>query len=314
MSLTKNANQTPAAAGNGPKLYTGMVPLKIIAVNPSKKELEELFGREFDKEPEYVSKDESGATKVRLDFIVKTVKSEKDGCLFEHLTRLPIFIENRYTSSNDGSKHQVINAYGETSWATKENISSKKMPENMSFYNTNGMRAAYVGEERLLLLLKKFLSIPNRQYFNKSTNTFVDIKDVSKAEIDLNMDKLFKGDVKEISDAIKAFKDNMIKVPVGIKSTDDNKQYLAFYPDGVSSFNTTIYTGVLKKIKDDKSRNRLSSIDFGPEDLKFREYSNEPTNISAIISTVSSVNKDDNEFDPWKSTKSDNDTSGDLPF
>ena len=64
----------------GARLMTGLVPMMVVAVNPSKKELEAIYGRDLDKEPEYLSADEQGVKKLRIDFIMKTVINDKLGC------------------------------------------------------------------------------------------------------------------------------------------------------------------------------------------------------------------------------------------
>ena len=71
----------------GAKLMTGLVPMMVVAVNPSKKELEAIYGKDLEKEPEYISADENGVKKLRVDFIMKTVINDKLGCNEEIITR-----------------------------------------------------------------------------------------------------------------------------------------------------------------------------------------------------------------------------------
>ena len=54
------------------KRYVGVAPVYVLAVNPNKAKLEELYGRKLDKEPEYVT-EKDGVKSARIDFIVKTV-------------------------------------------------------------------------------------------------------------------------------------------------------------------------------------------------------------------------------------------------
>ena len=59
------------------KLYKGVAALNIIAVNPTKSEMEKITGRTMDNEPEYVGKDDDGNDTVRLTFWAKTVADAK---------------------------------------------------------------------------------------------------------------------------------------------------------------------------------------------------------------------------------------------
>ena len=72
------------------KRYIGVAPFTVIAVNPTKKEMEEIYGTTLEKEPEYIS-EKDGVKTVRLDFILK---SDAEKCGFELLTKLAFFIRN----------------------------------------------------------------------------------------------------------------------------------------------------------------------------------------------------------------------------
>jgi hypothetical protein len=158
--------QTSEGEGFKKTLFTGITPLKVLCVNPDKKELEAIYGRELEKTPEYLSADENNVKKVRFDFIVQTVPNDKLGVDVEVVDKVSYFLEDKPNVSQ-GGKFQVINLYGETTWATKEEIQAKKLPDNMSFYDTTGMRAAFKGEEELVNFLKQFLGIPNKGFNGK---------------------------------------------------------------------------------------------------------------------------------------------------
>ena len=53
-----NGVETKETQG-GARLMTGLVPMMVVTVNPSKKELEQIYG-DLEKEPEYISADEAG--------------------------------------------------------------------------------------------------------------------------------------------------------------------------------------------------------------------------------------------------------------
>lgn len=263
-------------SGFAKTLFTGITPLKVLAVNPDKKELEAIYGRELEKTPEYLSADENGVKKIRFDFIIQTVPTDALGVNIEVVDRVSYFLEDKPNVSQ-GGKFQVINLYGETSWATKEEIQAKKLPENMSFYDTTGMRPAFKGEEDLVNFLKQFLGIPNKGFNGKF------IPNIADAEIQLeNIKDYFKGNIREITNAVDSLKDtNKFKLLAGVRTTDDNKQYQAWFTQKPLKYGVTDYKYVAKLLQEKKDNGAYSNVDFGPADFKFRLYSNTPTTFEA---------------------------------
>ena len=254
----------------GARLMTGLVPMMVVAVNPSKKELEAIYGRDLEKEPEYISADEAGVRKLRVDFIMKTVINDKLGCNEEIITKVPFFLEDKPAYTSDGSKVYMLNLYGENACIPVEDAKKNTLPENMQWYNTTKMRPAYRGEIELVGFLKQYLGIPNRAFKDKV------IPDVSKAEIQLEKIKnYFNGDIKEFVSVVNLRKPtNIILLAGGVRTTDDNKQYQAWYLKKPLKYGTTNLDYIKKDIAERQSQ---MNVDFGPADLRFRIYSNEPT-------------------------------------
>lgn len=260
--------------GGVKRLYTGVVPLMILAVNPSKKELEGIYGNELDKEPEYLSIDEKdGTKKIRFDFIVQSCVDPKNGCNDEFISKVSYFLEDKPNLNKDGDKAEVINLYGESTWLTKEAIQTKTLPDNMSFYCKDGMRVALKGEVDLVTFIKQFMGVPARQFQDKI------IPNVKDAECQLDdIKKYFSGNIKEIVSAIDSKKKtNKVKLLAGVKSTDDNKQYQAWFTQKPLKYGMYKYEYILKAIKDKQANGSYPNVDFGPDDLKMREFKNEPT-------------------------------------
>jgi hypothetical protein len=277
-------------------LFTGIAPLKVLAVNPTKKELETIYGRDIDKEPEYLSVSETGVKKIRLDFIVQTVAG-KLGCDIESISKVSYFLENRPRYNKDESKAEVVNLYGESTWIPVDDIKAKKVPDNMQFFDSAGMRAACVGEVELVGFLKAFLGIPNKGFNG------VNIADISMAEIQLEeIKRYFDGNIKEISSAIKLRKDtNIVKMLAGVKTTDDNKQYQAWFTQKPLKFGVSDYKYLAKALDERLQNGAYSTTSFGPADFKFRLFKNEPTDIK----------KDDSE-DPFASTAASSSSDDDF--
>jgi hypothetical protein len=254
----------------GARLMTGLVPMMVLAVNPSKKELEAIYNRDLDKEPEYLSADEHDVKKLRVDFIMKTVINDKLGCSEEIITKVPFFLEDKPAYTSDESKVYMLNLYGENACIPVEDAKKNTVPENMNWYNTTKMRPAYRGELELVLFLKAYLGIPNRAYKDKV------IPDVTKAEIQLEKIKsYFSGDIKEFVSVVNLRKPtNIVLLSGGVRTTDDNKQYQAWYLKKPLKYGTKNLQYIQKDIAERQSQ---MNIDFGPADLRFRIYNNEPT-------------------------------------
>ena len=269
----------------GVKLMTGLVPMMVVAVNPSKKELEQIYGRDLEKEPEYISADEAGVKKLRVDFIMKTVINDKLGCNEEIITKVPFFLEDKPAYTSDGSKVYMLNLYGENACIPVEDAKKNTLPDNMQWYNTTKMRPAYRGEIELVGFLKQYLGIPNRAFKDKV------IPDVSKAEIQLEKIKnYFNGDIKEFVSVVNLRKPtNIILLAGGVRTTDDNKQYQAWYLKKPLKYGTTNLDYIKRDIAERQSQ---MNVDFGPADLKFRIYSNEPTVFEGPVKASTTIEDD----------------------
>ena len=269
----------------GARLMTGLVPMMVVAVNPSKKELEQIYGRDLEKEPEYISADEAGVKKLRVDFIMKTVINDKLGCNEEIITKVPFFLEDKPAYTSDGSKVYMLNLYGENACIPVEDAKKNTLPDNMQWYNTTKMRPAYRGEIELVGFLKQYLGIPNRAFKDKV------IPDVSKAEIQLEKIKnYFNGDIKEFVSVVNLRKPtNIILLAGGVRTTDDNKQYQAWYLKKPLKYGTTNLDYIKRDIAERQSQ---MNVDFGPADLKFRIYSNEPTVFEGPVKASTTIEDD----------------------
>ena len=163
--------------------WVGWFEGEVVAINPSKEEIEKLTGNTLNKEITYNSEDADGNPMVRVTAWMRDVKKD---LLFQVNFR----ITDKICVSKTG-KTQYINQTGITTYVdSKENlpewfthfVSKEKVIIGKKTY-----REALQGESGLYDFLSSWLQI---NLFHPDSNIFLDIK------------RLFKGDFKELQDLI----------------------------------------------------------------------------------------------------------------
>ena len=256
--------------------YIGVGAFNVLAVNPTKEELSKIYGSEIEKDIEYLSKDEeSGVDQVRIDFVVASNTEKNNG--IDLKTKVSFFLKNAPRMNAAGTKVQVINAYGETTWVDLELAKKGELPENQAWFETP-YRPAYIGEEELTSFLKVFLNIPVKAWKDKNGNIKT-IENKSDAEARLEgIPNYFKGNVKELKEIIKFQPDNLIKMAVGVKTTEDNKEYQAIYTKMFVKNNVKDYSKLDAAIKDSQTNGAYANTVFNTGELK--EYVVTPTDFN----------------------------------
>lgn len=182
------------------ELFVGFTQVKVVAVNPSREELNTLLEREGtpeDKDIVYMGNDDEGNDRLRMAFWLRDVKTGK---LFVHSFN----ITNKERKNKDGDKVQLVNSTCTTSWAPyvkKGDAVTTKVDEaviqdwfvNFTDKEKNVLgpkkwRKALAGEEELVNLLRAWLGRLN----------FMDIE----TEVMVDTKKLFKEDYKELRELI----------------------------------------------------------------------------------------------------------------
>ena len=268
--------------GSPRKLYTGVAPVFVLGVNPNKAELEKFYNTKIENDPEYIGEVEVGDDKhkvqnVRLDFIVRTDPDKCNG--IEFTTKIPFFLRNEYRYNRDHTKVQVIDKYGRTAWVTIEQAKAHEIPmyKNGPANLDKDYRPCFVGEGELTNFLKKYLVIPNVMKYVNNTWVMVDNPEDCEARLE-HIPDYFKGNFKEIKDAIALQPNNKIKSLFGVKTTDDNKQYQAVYIQMFLSNNVTDYSKLDADLQERKAAGAYSTTEFIVGDL--REYKVESTDFN----------------------------------
>jgi len=175
----------------------GIGEWKVLAFNPTRKELNQLLGRpdaEDDKEIDYVGENADGKKALRLTVWVQDVKSG-------YKTSQTFFLEDVDAKSKSG-KLQFINAVGKSTFKDSEANLDDWFKKALTY------RVAKRGEADLMEFVRNWM-------INVELN--VD-KGGSRNNILLDMNKLFKGNVKELNDLIRSEYDGTIVSVAMIKT------------------------------------------------------------------------------------------------
>lgn len=177
------------------ELFVGFTSVKVVAVNPTRDEVNKLIGKESsdeDKELTYLGNDLEGNDRLRLAFWLQDMKTSK---LYVHSFNLT----NKDRKNKDGTKVQVINQTCTTTWAPIDEdgkVNEKVIPDwFLKFTDREGKtlgpkkwRKSLAGEEELGIFLRSWLGKLN--WSDPETEVMVDTK------------KLFKENYKELRELI----------------------------------------------------------------------------------------------------------------
>lgn len=267
--------------GDAPQrqLWTGAENFKVVAVNPTKEELEEMYGREINFTPEYIGETkvsdgdgERDAEQIRLDFYL----ANDDNSI---TTKIQFYVANTHHKSQTG-KYKVINSFGKDTWLTQEVIQSKNIPDNMSWYNADGLKVAKRGEVELISFLVNLLNLP----FNLDK-----VDDVSECYAKISKEEwanIFTGDVTLLRN-VTGSTNNKVGVLLGVKTKGDgklvqttfNRHTMRQYT--IPSIKKTKFKYILKDLDEAVAAGAFGNVDFGPRDLSLREHQITPTAISS---------------------------------
>lgn len=276
------------------KMYKGVAAMNIIAVNPSKSEIAELTGREVEEDPEYKTQTDEGKTQVRLAFYAKTNPDAKINNGISLNLPISFILTKDYKVGQTSGKIQIIDKYGRTAWATKEELNSKAIPQYASGpANISGdYRAAFQGEEQLVDFLIQWLNIPNPA--NYKDKKWVMKDNPQDSEVSLNMEALFKGDFTELKDLVDLAKAYIVKGSVGIRTSDTE--------NGTKQYQTVFNRKFVKNAVTDYSKLDAAIVDFqNNSGAPNTEFSTEPLHENVVEATT---------FVPATAPTADNDPLG----
>lgn len=275
------AKGTESVEGPSVVRYTGVGACNVVGVNPTKEELEKLYNTTLDNAPEYTGEMESNGNKVpyaRVTFLVKP-DVESTGMDVSPIS-VSLFIRKEYKFNNDGTKVRVIDEYGNSGWATQEQLKEhsqlvSKVGKPLKI-STN-YRPAYIGEIELIDFIKQFLAVPEAfEYVNESWQLKKNA-DMSIAGLE-HPENLFKGDFSEVTSAIALAPDYKVKILFGVRKNDEGKMYQSFYKEMFLKNGVTDYSKLDKDVQERKNAGAYPTTDFevGP----FKVYEVTATNLT----------------------------------
>lgn len=270
--------QESVEASEGFKRYVGVGSSFIKAVNPTKKELDEIMGYESSFDPVYVNKEDES---VNIHFIVETNPDTCNGISIK--TKAMFTLRLKPALSSDGNTVQIIDDYGNYSRMNYEDAKAHKPVPASHKIDQATYRIACEGEVDLTVFLKKFLNIPNSlDYSNGSWVVKKDAAENAKFKLE-NIKDYFKGDFSELKEALAYQPNNTIKLLYGVKTKDDGKQIQVVCTEADltmrNSANASVMAQVERDLANAKAHNKYSKIDYRICELQ--EYTVEPTNLAA---------------------------------
>ncbi len=201
--------------------FIGFASMKVVAINPSRQELESLLGRELQRDTEYISMRENIECS-RIDFWLKPVDENSPIPLIKYTAFL-----KRQAMKSQAGKNKVIDRYGNTAWVTDEEFKNQAVPKSAAGKSL-GIIPPYElccdGQDVLVDFLRPWLNIPNALRYDAAVG-FVpkDKAELEKSECHLdNFKNYWKGDISEIKNLLSLAKDHVVKVLLTVKSKTIN--------------------------------------------------------------------------------------------
>ena len=281
------------------KRYVGIGSTYILGVNPNKEELEKIYGRTIENEPEYTGVQDSNGTQVpyiRLDFITAVDPEVTNG--IDMKSKLSFFIRKEARYNRDKTKVQVIDKYCRTCWVNVNDAKNHVIPQyaNGPANIDKDYRPAYVGEEDLTNFLKAYLCIDNVMDYKNGTWVMKDNPTDYECRLEHIAD-YFSGNVSEIKDAIAMMPKNKVKLLYGVRTNDEGKQYQAIYTQMVLRNGSTNFDRLAKDLHDRKEAGAYPTTEF--EICELKEYTVEATNLSSSIKEDPFASQGGSEDNPW---------------
>jgi len=214
-----NSNKSDTAVVKEGKLYTGLKNMKVIAINPTKVEMEAI-GYRPKNDPVYMTMD-GEVKKLRLDFFLQ---GDVDDSGTTVRAKIAFFLENKFRVNKDGTKAEWINDIARTAWGTPD-----AAPDGFKWFEPATARRCFVGEGDVHLFLINWLNIQPG--------------DEAKLE---NFAALFDGDYKELHSLLAGMANNEVKVLLCVREGKYQSAYARYF-DRATNKRTSYWEAHIKR-------------------------------------------------------------------
>ena len=223
-------------------LRIGLAEWQVLGYSLTKEEKDRIYGRksEDSEETEYVGTTPEGVPRVRIEVLLKDVRTG-------FITPLNFWLQKEVAKAENG-KTRYINAVGKTLYANSENELSEWFTKAATY------REALVGEGELMEFLRSWL---------KDIELNLE-RGGSRNNILLDMSRLFKGDFRELNDlARRECAGTVVAVAtVRSKNTPDGMRYYQ------NVYSKKFLPGYCITYFEDIDKRRPGMVDKFIEDLK----------------------------------------------
>jgi len=220
-----NPNDSDTKVFKEIKLYTGLGNLKVVAINPTKQQLEEM-GFKPQNDPVYLTTEkveDETVKKLRLDFHLQGDGPNKGEVI---KTKVAFFLEDQYRTNRDGDKAEWINDFGRTAWSLPG--TPEEPPTGLNWFDHETARRSHVGEADLHTFLINWLNIgPD---------------DEAKME---NFLALFEENYEEVRGLLSGNSDNEVRVLLTVRDSKYQGVYNKYF-DRASNKRTNYWDSHIK--------------------------------------------------------------------
>ena len=202
MAIQSNNSNEKVVSGQDNTVYGGLIPFKVLSVNPTKAELEKLYNTTIDNKPEYRKKDKNGDDFVVVKFIVQSDSSAIEN---PFITSVNFIVRPRLRTNKAGDKNQYIDAFGTTGWAGS-------VDDLQEWVDKKSAVKAFVGEEDLMMFIKAWANVATE----------------GECRLD-NREELAKGNVTELKEYVTQLKENRVVLLAGGVTMNNDKFVQSVY-------------------------------------------------------------------------------------
>ena len=251
MAVSTNDNNAQVLGGFS--LYTGLAVMKVLAVNPTKEELE-VLGYKPKEEPKYTG-------------IVFKQKNEDGSETEQHRNKVVFYLGNgdvkvkyeilvapEFDIAGTGSQ-RIINKFGQYTYS-KTGIEGILANPKMSWFESTSARQAHIGEVAIIDLIKEWVNVAND----------------GECSLD-NISAIVNGDVSELKNYVSKFREtHEVITLLGVKKAEKDGKTNYYQSVYARCFSRPSYTAYITKFMKSLSEQYGDFKDDYQGSLEYKKY------------------------------------------